>query len=119
MFISNEYEISTAHKKTFLVLKISSVVFIMLLSFKIPTIVGFLTFLSMINFLGYCWPKMMMGPITGHFLLNTYKFHNFIGPFEILICHLEKLMGRRILYVLQKAKLTICLYSCYIVPSQT
>ena len=51
------YEISTAYKNlnaekitTFLALKLSGVVFILLINVKVPTIVGILTFMSRINF---------------------------------------------------------------------
>ena len=57
MLNSNEHQISTAHKKLkyrqikkFLALSLSDVVFIMLISVKMPTIVGILTFMSRINF---------------------------------------------------------------------
>ena len=57
MLNSTEHEISTAHKKLkyrqinkFLALSLSDVVFIMLINFKMPTIVGILTFMSRIYF---------------------------------------------------------------------
>ena len=57
MLNSTEHEISTAHKtkmlkkiKIVLAYKLSDVVFIMLINFKMPTVVGILTFMSMINF---------------------------------------------------------------------
>ena len=57
MLNSTEHEISTAHKKIkyrqikkFLALSLSDVVFIILINVKMPTIVGFLTFISRINF---------------------------------------------------------------------
>ena len=56
VFSSAKHEISTAHKtkmlKTliFFAFKLSDLVFIMLLNFKMPTIVGILTFMSRINF---------------------------------------------------------------------
>ena len=37
--------------KTFLAFKLSDVVYIMLINVKMPTIVGILTFMSMINFM--------------------------------------------------------------------
>ena len=40
--------------KTCLALKLSDVVFIMLINVKMPTIVGILTFMSMINFV-FSW----------------------------------------------------------------
>ena len=54
MLNSTELEISTAHKKyqqikKFLALCLSDVVFIMLINVKMPTIVGILIFMSMIN----------------------------------------------------------------------
>ena len=55
---STEHEISTAHKtkmlkniKIFLAFNLSDVVFIMLINVKMPTIVGILTFMSMMNFM--------------------------------------------------------------------
>ena len=55
---STEHEISTAYKnpkakkiKTFLAFKLSNVAFIMLINVKMPTIVGILTFMSIINFM--------------------------------------------------------------------
>ena len=57
MVNSSEHEISTPHKnnmlktKTFHAFKLSDVVFIMLINVKMPTIVGILTFMSMINFI--------------------------------------------------------------------
>ena len=56
MLSSTEHEISTAQKleyrqlKKFLALRISDVVFIMLINDKMPTIVGILSFMSRINF---------------------------------------------------------------------
>ena len=57
MLNSTEHEISTAYKKLkyrqikkFLALGLSDVVFIMLINVKMPTVVGILTFMSMINF---------------------------------------------------------------------
>ena len=57
MLNSTEHEISTAHKKQkarkvkiFLSFKLSGVVFIMLINIKMPTIVGILTFMSIIIF---------------------------------------------------------------------
>ena len=53
---SNEHEIQMLikskilKKKIFLAFRLSDVVFIMLLNVKMPTIVGILTFMSMINF---------------------------------------------------------------------
>ena len=53
---STEHEISTAHKlkclqiNKFLALSLSDVVFILLMSVKMPMIVGILTFMSRINF---------------------------------------------------------------------
>ena len=56
MLNSTEHKISTALKKLkyrqikkFLVLRLSDVVFIMLINVKMPTIVGILTFMSMMN----------------------------------------------------------------------
>ena len=58
MLNSTEHEISTAHlkiiyqqMKLFIALSLSGVVFIMLINVKMPTIVGILTFMSMINFI--------------------------------------------------------------------
>ena len=54
---STWHEISTAQKtkllkiKNFLAFKLSDAVFIMLINVKMPTIVGILTFISMINFM--------------------------------------------------------------------
>ena len=54
---STEHEISTAQKlkyrqmKKFLALSLSDVVFIMLINVKMPTIVGILSLMSMINFM--------------------------------------------------------------------
>ena len=56
MLNSTRHEISTAHKnkmlqnKDFFAFKLSDVLFIMLIHVKMPTIVGILTFMSMINF---------------------------------------------------------------------
>ena len=56
MLNSTEHEITTAHKlkyqqiKKFLALSLLDVAFIMLINVKMPTIVGILTFMSMINF---------------------------------------------------------------------
>ena len=51
-FILTAFKNLNAKKiKTFLALKFSDVVVIMLINVKIPTIVGILTFLSMINFM--------------------------------------------------------------------
>ena len=56
MLNSAEHKISAAHKTkmlkhtVFLDLKLSDVVFIMLINVKMPTIVGILTFMSRINF---------------------------------------------------------------------
>ena len=55
MLNSTEHEISTAYKigvlkmKTFLAFRFLDFVFIMLINVKMPTIVGILTFMSMIN----------------------------------------------------------------------
>ena len=56
MYNSTEHELSIAHKKLkyrqmrkFLALRLSDVVFIMLTNVKMPTIVGILTYMSMIN----------------------------------------------------------------------
>ena len=58
-----EQEISTAHKNLnadfFLALKLSYVVFIMLINIKISTIVGILTFMSMINFMLHAFHIVM------------------------------------------------------------
>ena len=57
MLNSTKQEISTAHKteiptnEAFLALSLSDVIFIMLINVKMPTIVGILTFMSMINFM--------------------------------------------------------------------
>ena len=53
MFNLTEHEISTAHKikKTLLAYKPSNFVLIMLINVKMPTIVGILTFMSMVNFM--------------------------------------------------------------------
>ena len=54
MLNSAELEISTSHRMQFIFfscLKHSDVVFILLINVKMPTIVGILTFMSMINFL--------------------------------------------------------------------
>ena len=57
MLNSTEHKISTAHKKLnagkkdFLAFKLSDVLFIMLINIKMPTVVGILTFMSMINFM--------------------------------------------------------------------
>ena len=58
MLNSSEHEISIASKKlkyliikTFLAFKLSYVVFIMLITVKMTTTVGILTFMSMINFM--------------------------------------------------------------------
>ena len=57
MLNSTEHEIITAHKTkllkmmTFLAFKLSNGVFVMLINVKMPTIVGILTFMSMINFM--------------------------------------------------------------------
>ena len=58
MLNSADLKISTVHKKVkfrqmkkFLVLSLFDVVFIMLINFKMPTIVGILTFKSRINFI--------------------------------------------------------------------
>ena len=53
MLNSTEHEISTAHKKIKIVFasKLSDVVFILLINVKMPTIVGVLTFMSIINFI--------------------------------------------------------------------
>ena len=53
---STEHEISTAHQTKMLekipfAFKLLRVVFIKLINFKMPTIVGILTFMSMINFM--------------------------------------------------------------------
>ena len=57
MLNSTDYEISTAYKNLnaekitiFIALKLSDVVFILLINVKMPTIVGILTFMSRINF---------------------------------------------------------------------
>ena len=53
MLNSTEHEISTEHKnkmlKMFKTFKLSEAVFIMLINVKMPTIVGILIFMSMIN----------------------------------------------------------------------
>ena len=53
MLNSTEHEISTAHKnkmlKMFTTFKLSEAVFIMLINVKMPTTVGILIFMSMIN----------------------------------------------------------------------
>ena len=41
----------------FLAYKVSDVVFIMLINVKMPTVVGILTFISMINFMLHCMKK--------------------------------------------------------------
>ena len=58
MLKSIEHEIATAHKnynaekiEIFLASRLSSVVLVMLIIVKMPTIVGILTFLSMIKFM--------------------------------------------------------------------
>ena len=57
MLNSTEHEISIAHKtkimkiKTFVEFKLSNVVFILLINVKMSTIVGILTFMSIINFM--------------------------------------------------------------------
>ena len=57
MLNTTEHKISTVHEKLkyrqikkFLALSLSDVLFIMLINVKMPTIVGILTFISMINF---------------------------------------------------------------------
>ena len=61
MLNSSRHEIITAHKKTkyrqikkFLSLSLSDVVFILLINVIMPTIVGFLTFMSRLNFVFSC-----------------------------------------------------------------
>ena len=49
---------------------------------------------------GYCWPKMMTGPINGPMAYSPFKFHNLNGTFEILMGILKiNLMGKIILYI--------------------
>ena len=65
---------------------------------------------------GFCWPKMMMGPINEQMTHFPIKFHNFNGPFEILMAPLENLTRQRILNMPHKAKLMIYLNNLYIGP---
>ena len=62
---------------TFLAFKLSDVIFIMLINFKMPTIVGILTYMSMINFM-LSWVEheksfITSWPSLAHLLLYTEK----------------------------------------------
>ena len=61
--------------KKFLVLSLSDVIFIMLINVKMPTIVGILTFISMINFM-FIWVEHEKGfRISGPASLNLEDWH--------------------------------------------
>ena len=85
MLNTNEHEISIAHKtkmlknEDFLAFKLSDIVFIMQINVKMPTIVGILTLMSMVNFMfsgvGVEHEKRFITWGPGGILLNCYLFH--------------------------------------------